>query len=1212
MPEDHSSAADRAIGKRPFSPKNIEAHQVKHNYMLAIAVDGYQDKEIPNLNNCVNDIEGNAKRDGLIQVLTKYYFFNKENIHFLRSRNRYGRQLRKDLSAQELHSLAAKEQEEKGYAFVGEADHRTIIARLKYLAKNITPKDNLIICFSGHGIYDQDFDEGYWIPTDALLEDNASYIENGTIRTALNAISSHHTVLFSDSCYSGTLFSTGQTRSLEVPRVYQHPSRWGLTAGRKEPVSDGALGENSPFAKLLLELLEQRREIWISDLFKEIAEGIEKNDEKQQPVGEALSFIKGHKNGQFVFLPRMAEEKDYWRIAWETNTRKGYFAFLARYPEGEFQEVALKALRVFASGKRPAYSEEARQTFDFLLERLPQQSINYLVNFIQGITTATLTGTTLDMYREWLAFYPQQAIYPLKSFILLGKHTEQQQTKVAAYQALSTKDSAERKAFFQSIEGEKINPYLGLQAYREEDSRFFYGRRAVVKELVDILEHDSVVLISAPASSGKTSLVRAGVFPELQGGRELDLVEIHLKHTPLQELQKAAALFKKAEPAVLFIDGYEGLFMDSVSPDERRGFEDLLGKIHQDFLDKSSRIILCLQSSFELQMKTGSFGRCFWDDRALGFHLYRLPPLAKAELREIVLGPSWNMSYDFESEDLIDFILEEVQKMPNALLLLSFILQKLFNEALKQPEIHQFDQRSVDLATGNISHALNNYFYQVYLSGLSTIDLAEPEEMVARIFMRMLRFAEGKYGARRVYLEELEYPNVIDDQKSKQVLAVLKKAQLIYQEVDGNDKLYVTPLHESVITSWELVRNWTDQFGREKLDLQRELWAAANTDQQGQTSGRAAAYSRYWDNDPRLAQVLDEVLISSTGLLLADTPNALKDALGTIQTGLSGEQAQNFQELISRWKANKVPERLDDFILLGISDQLLSSFLLHGKHWLNKTETDFILESWKKRSADVTKIIRQRDEALKAEEEANISRELAIKEAIEASWKAGGFYGTSIESKDTYIGGVRNIYAKLKWFMNLEKAQSISPIPLFVKAPHKEDFDLNSTSFAYYNPAFLSWVRKHAIPAKGNGLLRKATQGFYDRFLRDLARVYYCAYEHLEQNSDLRDQVKTAYLKFVEEGTVQAGGSFVSGSGGMMLQGALRHYPDQYQGVLASQLGDLAWYHWVVGSGFWIRRHIDTTAGAFREILVDLLETYDSTWLFDLPQLPELSMKKRN
>ncbi len=73
-----------------------------------------------------------------------------------------------------------------------------------------------------------------------------------------------------------------------------------------------------------------------------------------------------------------------------------------------------------------------------------------------------------------------------------------------------------------------------------------------------------------------------------------------------------------------------------------------------------------------------------------------------------------------------------------------------------------------------------------------------------------------------------------------------------------------------------------------------------------------------------------------------------------------------------------------------------------------------------------------------------------------------------------------------------------------------------------------------------------------------------------------------------------------------MLQGALRHYPDQYQRLLEKQLGYSAWYHWVVGSGFWIRRHIDTTAVAFREILVDLLETYDSDWFSNMPQLPEL------
>lgn len=1189
----------RGIGKAPYAPQNIEQHQIEHNYLLAIAIDGYEDDEISNLNNCVNDVEGNAQRDGLIRLLSKYYFFDKENIHFLRSRSTYNGKDRKQFSKQELASIAFREKNQKGYGFVGEAFHRTIIERLKYFAKNITPKDNLIICFSGHGIYDQDFDEGYWIPTDALLKDNSSYIENGTIRTALNAIKSHHTVLFSDSCYSGTLFSTGQTRSLEVPRVYQHPSRWGMTAGRKEPVSDGALGENSPFARLLLDILEDRREIWVSDLFKEISEGIEKNQEKQEPVGEALSFIKGHKNGQFVFMPRLATEEDYWRIAWETNTRKGYFAFLARYPEGKLRDAALAAYGAFGQSKKPPFSEEALQTFDFLSKRLPEEAKVFLINYLKGVTQTTLSVATRNMYREWLTFFPEQGIYPLKSFILLGKHIEQHQSYEKAYQELENESAADRKVFFKSLVGPLSNPYKGLQAYHTIDSRVFFGRAMVVKELVDMLEDNPFLLLSGPPSSGKTSVVKAGLYPVLREQEDYECVSIHLDDAPLLQLQKLLEELKQRQRLLLFIDGYERIVLEDVAQEERRQFEALLNKLCQQGKDKQFKLVLALNTNFEFEMKATDFGGYFWDQEAPAFQLYRLTEISTSDMREMILGPMWSNFLDFESDEEVDFILEEVQKMPNALTTLSFTLDQLFSLASRE-KFRDHGRKFTRQDAGEISQVLNNYFSSTYEHLFDGKD----QDLAEKLFMRMVNLSAGSYSLRRLYLEELIYVSETENEIIHGILDKLKKAEFIRSGQDNKGE-YIILVHEALITSWDRIRDWLAGFGQENLVLQRALWSAANADETAMGfQGRASVYSSYWDNDPRLAKVLDIVLSQGTGLLLAAETNKMKEEVGLIESGLSGQALRQFQTLLTKWKANQRSEYLDDFIITGVSHPLLAAFLEHGPHWLNRREVDFILKSWQKRCDAISQIIRQRDQAVEAKEKAEAAQERTISEVIEASWKAGGFYGTSIESKDTYIDGVRNIYAKLKWFMSLEKAHSISPIPIFIKAPHKRDFDFNATTFAYYNPAFLAWVRKYAIPAKGNSLLRKATQGFYDKFLRDLARVYYCAYQHLEKHPNLRDQVKEAYLKFVEGGEIQAGGSFVANSGGLMLQGRLRGYADQNQAILEQHLGGAAFYHWVVGSGFWIRREIDTTAAAFMGLLTDLLETYDEAWLARPPQLP--------
>ncbi len=331
---------------------------VKHNYLLAIGVNYYTDQEIANLSNCVNDMEG------LIEVLSTDYWFDVGNIHYLRSSD-----VDREEDEEACHKKAEAERLERGFAVVAEATHENIIAQLRNLAKKLEPEDNVIIAYSGHGIYDEVFDEGYWMPSDSEHGNNSTYIENSTIRTALNAMKSRHTVLISDSCFSGSLFSSGAQRAMGIPRVFKHNSRWGLTAGRRnQTVSDGFDG-NSPFTSTILDILRRKQETWIGDLCRELVESMEDKGEKQTPMGEPLANLRGHDGGQFVFMPRLASELDHWYIAWRENTRKAYYNFLARYPDGEYEKMALLALNRFAQGKEPGFSEGFLFTYDFLVER---------------------------------------------------------------------------------------------------------------------------------------------------------------------------------------------------------------------------------------------------------------------------------------------------------------------------------------------------------------------------------------------------------------------------------------------------------------------------------------------------------------------------------------------------------------------------------------------------------------------------------------------------------------------------------------------------------------------------------------------------------------------------------------------------------------------------------------------------------------------------
>ncbi len=230
------------------------------NYLLAIGIDQYL--HCRPLANAVRDARA------VVEVLTTRYRFERQNVIELYDRD-----------ATEAHILDA----------------------FRDLVRTLTPADNLLIFFSGHGEYDDVLKEGYWIPVDAHPGAFNEYFPNARLTTILNAMQAHHIVLIADSCFSGSLFmqyrSSGSTA---LARLERDPSRWALTSGRQEPVADGEPGDHSPFAaSLIYHLQRATRPLPIAELCQRITEDVLAASQ-QAPRGEPLR-VRGHRGGQFVF-----------------------------------------------------------------------------------------------------------------------------------------------------------------------------------------------------------------------------------------------------------------------------------------------------------------------------------------------------------------------------------------------------------------------------------------------------------------------------------------------------------------------------------------------------------------------------------------------------------------------------------------------------------------------------------------------------------------------------------------------------------------------------------------------------------------------------------------------------------------------------------------------------------------------------------------------
>lgn len=231
------------------------------NHIFGIGISDYQNCN--NLDNPVRDIENT------IDVLVEKYGFTNDNVSTL------------------FNSAATRE---------------NLINQLESYT-NLTPNDNLIIVFAGHGEFDEKIDLGYLLTHETVPLNKSTYLEYSSIYNYLKAIDTHHTLIISDSCFSGSFFKHRKLDKLELAkdRLGEIPSRWALTSGRIEPVVDGKPGENSPFADSLIRNLKTNKESLfsiteLSNLIKvDVASTME-----QIPRGEALQ-IKGHKGGEFIF-----------------------------------------------------------------------------------------------------------------------------------------------------------------------------------------------------------------------------------------------------------------------------------------------------------------------------------------------------------------------------------------------------------------------------------------------------------------------------------------------------------------------------------------------------------------------------------------------------------------------------------------------------------------------------------------------------------------------------------------------------------------------------------------------------------------------------------------------------------------------------------------------------------------------------------------------
>ena len=239
-----------------LSAKLLEAGKF---YGLLIAVQNYEDPKITDLSYAIDDATT------FYNTLTKYYTFEKKDIKLLTNPR-----------------------------------FEDIVIELDKLTKTITEKDNLLVYFAGHGVWSEETNVGFWLPSDAKESNTANWFRNSTMRDYIGSIKAKHTLLIADACFSGSIFKSRKAFTnapVAIEKVYELSSRKAMTSGSLSEVPD-----RSVFLEYLIKRLAENNKPFLSseELFYSLKTAVINNSPNIPQFGEILNT--GDEGGDFIFI----------------------------------------------------------------------------------------------------------------------------------------------------------------------------------------------------------------------------------------------------------------------------------------------------------------------------------------------------------------------------------------------------------------------------------------------------------------------------------------------------------------------------------------------------------------------------------------------------------------------------------------------------------------------------------------------------------------------------------------------------------------------------------------------------------------------------------------------------------------------------------------------------------------------------------------------
>ena len=391
------------------------------------------------------------------------------------------------------------------------------------------------------------------------------------------------------------------------------------------------------------------------------------------------------------------------------------------------------------------------------------------------------------------------------------------------------------------------NPFPGLRPFYFDDSYLFFGRDAQITELASRLRKNKFLAVVGTSGSGKSSLVRAGLLPELLSGTMVSagslwetaimrpggdpitnlaesIVQADLYDPDEEEIvsQVRATLtrsglglieavrqsdIEEGSNLLIVVDQFEEIFRfrgsDDASDEQAAFFVNLLLEATEQS-DLPIFIIITMRSDF-----LGDCSRFPRLANAVNEGEFLIPRLNRDQRKEAIEGPI-RVAGGEVSKPLLNRLLNDIGDDPDQLPILQHALMRTWGYWATHS-----DRDSLDLddyrATGGMTEALSRHANEVY----AALPSDGHRKIAEKVFKNLTEKIDQGRGIRRPmpFGELLEIVQCAEEDL-RLVVNEFRAAGRTFlmpaptREIDSSTVIDIS--HESLMRVWTRLKDWVD------------------------------------------------------------------------------------------------------------------------------------------------------------------------------------------------------------------------------------------------------------------------------------------------------------------------------------------------------------------------------------------------------------------